>query len=429
MGLLIGKVLLLVMRLRGSRGTALPGLVVEKIFPKFLSQARPYLGTVIAITGTNGKTSTQTLMQHCLREYSKQKVLANSRGANLSRGLVAEICRTANLFSSKGFDFSVLEVEEATFPKISRELSPDFIVVTNFFRDQLDAYGEIERTKAHVRNAILLCPDATVLANADDPQVLDMLKGIANKVILLSVEGHQKHIAYECVANRGNDDNHSPKNHISKLTIPEPSITKELGTNFTVESQQFKLQLPGFHSVYAFANTYALLLSTVEGKLDYVKFSNIVDKCQPAFGRGETIEYTHESFKTKYQFFLVKNPVGYDLTLDLLYRGEADNLLILINDKIADGRDVSWLWDSQLEKLNLFDQDNIFIGGSRAFDMNLRLKYALERKESKQVNREIETDFNKLVEKISQKQITDIKVLCTYTAMNQFRDFLLGDLS
>lgn len=412
--LTLGKCLVMALKLFGSRGTALPGLVIEKLWPNFIFYARTKIKNAIAVTGTNGKTSTQTLLSNSLRDLYKKPVLVNSRGANLSRGLVSEVIKQYPVFGKTGFEYAVFEVEEATLPRIARQLNPDILVVTNFFRDQLDAYGEIERTKMHVRNAIAQLPKIKLVVNADDPHVLATIEGLDREVHAVRLSSYEDYLHYEPFKG-GLPSISFSKEHV----FPAAKINADYGAEFSFENVDFKLRLPGFYNYYSFAfcfATLALLDASFNAKLP--DFARSIANCFPPFGRGEILHHIKGADELRLQFLLVKNPIGFNLVLDMLCSNASDfNLIILINDNIADGRDVSWLWDSELEKLNTANLKRVYLGGTRAKDMALRLKYAL----SKQIELTTVDGWEQLTQLAG-----DYKVITTYTAMNQFRDFLLN---
>ncbi len=419
-----GKVVTEVLELRGSRGTALPGLIAEKICPRFIEISRGRLGKVVAITGTNGKTSTQTLLAHSLKQLSSIKIAVNSRGANLKRGLISELIKGLDLWGNNSYAISIFEVEEATLPKITAELKPDFLVITNFFRDQLDAYGEIDRTKEHVASAIKKMDSGLVIANGDDPQVIDTIARAANKKLsysLLQVEGFGNYINYEPTATAAIN---LPELKINYISYPEARVANDLGIEFNLDGQAFKLQLPGYYSYYSFAFTHALLNSLRTSSL--INYGNeqlaaAVESCLPAFGRGEIIKLSEER---SVRILLIKNPIGFNLALDVLTTiQDSFSLSILINDQIADGRDVSWLWDSSLEKINKLNLTRIFTAGERSKDMQLRLKYAVDTDLKKTRALEV-TSLDKLIDIQLAGDKQEI-VLATYTAMNLYRDKLL----
>ena len=129
-----------------GQGTALPGLISEKLSPDLLQYFAKQIPNIILITGTNGKTTTQNALTSILRAHGK-RVLANSSGSNMRRGLLSQFISKCDRQGLLHYDVAVLEIEEATLPKVAKELSPKTIIFTNLYRDQLDAYGEIDRTK------------------------------------------------------------------------------------------------------------------------------------------------------------------------------------------------------------------------------------------------------------------------------------------
>ncbi len=432
--LIIGKILVFVLRLKGSSATALPGLVVEKLCPDFLEISRKKIKNVVAITGTNGKTSTQTLLSHILQKMYRGNVLVNSKGANLSRGLISQIIKEFNIFGNNKYRFGVFEVEEATLPRIITQIRPDYLIVTNFFRDQLDAYGEVDRTKMHVANAIKLMPEMSLVLNGDDPNVVDLVSELPNDKKFIHIENFKKYIKYEDVDFTVDEELKAKQ----KISLPEPEISKDVTPEFVIENVKFKMQLPGFYSYYAFAFCYGFL-AVFDDRLDtrLQSLAEIVALCPPAFGRGEKI--------SDFQIFLVKNPVGFNLILDTfkLIKDQI-TLVILVNDKTADGKDVSWLWDSELEKLIDLSYTKIYFGGSRKLDIFLRVKYALGLLNKKTQDQTIDfretpesivaqgrvyeviKDYKSLISEIRHNSDRNVKVISTYTAMNEFRDFLLS---
>lgn len=423
-GVLLGKTLALALKIRGKRGTALPGLIVEKFLPDFLVLARQYLGKVIVITGTNGKTTTQTVLSKLLEQVTSENVIVNSRGANLSRGLISELCKRFDfgklIRGEAQASYTVFEIEEATFPKVASAISADIVILTNFFRDQLDAYGEVERTKTHVLNALKLCPKAKIIINNDDPQTLELISRNNLAAHSVSIGNWAKSINYE-PANINNP-------FISKgiLIAEDIVVNPDFSTKFTLANLgEINLKLPGIHSIYAVLFSLlalSILLEMNLAELDVEKIKLLLKSLGVPFGRGEKINIAGNSL----QIFLIKNPAGFNATLDMLKSANQDlNLIILINDNIADGKDVSWLWDADLDKLNEVKLDsNVIVGGTRGLDMKLRLEYTsknllkiIYKNNLGDIARHLGTNENG-------KNYT---ILATYTAMNQLRDLVTKD--
>lgn len=414
---------------RTGSGTALPGLLAENHRPQLFNYFAKQLEFVILITGTNGKTTTKTLISDILNEAGI-KHISNESGSNLRRGILSTFIAKSNIFGKLNSKFAVFEVEEATLPKIIKEISPNILIVTNLFRDQLDAYGEVNKTREYILNALKLCPTAKVILNADDPMVSSLSTGLVNEFHYFSLpREYHKGIKFE-----------KPNESIVKLqkkdklenTLTPSSIelTNDLSTRFIVHNQEFILKAPGFFHVY---NALAAIQTA---RLLDIKFDTIkqgFEKFRPAFGRGE--ELVLKGRKTlnkkrptwKFKILLVKNPAGLSLTLEMLSQLKNPNLLFILNDKIADGKDVSWIWDADLELLQKIQPNKIFISGLRASDMALRVKYALGKDYFEKENQlKIQTFQRFILRKIKQEMPNGgmIFVLPTYTAMNEFRKLL-----
>lgn len=399
-----------------GRGTALPGLIIEKylnfLIPKIL-ELSPY---TILITGTNGKTSTRTILTKIF-ETSGKIVLQNRSGSNLIRGIISEILLQSSLTGKVKADIAVFEVEEATMPKLCRFIKPEQIIVTNLFRDQLDAYGEIDRTQKFIQEAIDLSDDALVILNGDDPRVSSLVVD-SNQVFFGLEDKHRGDFSYE-----GNNTN-EVEVHYKASDI---KITKNLGTQFVVNYSNYKLSIPGVFHIY---NALASIASTNELKISEKDISEGIKQAKPAFGRGEIIKYRNSEL----QFFLIKNPAGLDLSLDLLKNiDEKINLIFVLNDNTADGKDVSWIWDGQFEKLNKLQIKQIICSGTRTSDMLLRVKYAINGLERKSQNEFVSLAKNFQVTTVDLQELPNhLKedkyfVLPTYTAMLNLRKLLTGN--
>lgn len=423
---------------KGS-GTALPGLIAEKYLPSILPYFARQVPTKILITGTNGKTTTQTILKSILQKANKQ-VIANVSGSNLKRGLISTFLKNTSVWGKVTTDVAIFETEEATMPKIVIDLKPNIIIVTNLFRDQLDAYGEVDRTQKFIRQSIETSPKAILILNADDPRVGSLADGLNNPVIYYGLDKeYQEYFAYEGAK--------TMKNAKLKIkNVDDIKVLDDLSTNFTFAGQEYHANTPGIFHVY---NALAAIVcsQTLNISSDLIKTG--VAEADAAFGRGEIIEKDG----SQYKLLLVKNPAGMTLTLNLLKHIKHPNLVFILNDKIADGRDVSWIWDAQMEILNEIKPANIIVSGQRAEDMLLRIKYALggleqfkePEEESKNIipqyytestnthvyftksMSEIDSITRKLGNTSTYEPANSITyVLPTYTAMLAFRKYLLG---
>lgn len=391
---------------RGS-GTALPGLIIERYYPQLFQKFTDQLDQVILITGTNGKTTTRAILNEILNSADIHYI-TNQSGSNMSRGLLSAMISRSNIFGKLNSKFAVFEVEEATLPKIILNIQPSILIVTNLFRDQLDAYGEVNKTREYIRDAIEQMPETQLVLNADDPLVSTLNKDLPNTAQFFGLpEKYRQEFLYE---------------HESKETAPEkvlrPEILKvneDLSSKFVIGKNEYNLSVPGIYHIY---NALAAIQTTSILGINPEGVKEGITNFQPAFGRGEKIEYKGKTF----QIFLVKNPAGLTLTLHLLSQLRNIKILFILNDRIADGRDVSWIWDADIELISEVNPQIIVASGIRAKDMGLRIKYA-------GVESIIESDIRKAIDKIivnenSNDDKKPIYVLPTYTAMNEFRKIL-----
>lgn len=410
---------------RTGSGTALPGLLAEKHTPELFTYFAKQLKFVILITGTNGKTTTKTLLSDILNEAGI-KHITNESGSNLKRGLLSAFIAQSNPLGKLKSDFALFEVEEATLPKIVNEIKPNILIVTNLFRDQLDAYGEVNKTREYILNALKRCPETKVILNADDPMVRNLTEGLPNETHYFSLpKEYRKEVKYE--------KNGAVSKSIDEKKILTPSeihLTKDLTTDFTVNSQKFSLKTPGYFHVY---NGLAAIQAAFLAGVDYNKIKKGFEAFRPAFGRGEELilkgwkTSTAERTVWKFKVLLVKNPAGLSLTLEMLENLKDVNLLFILNDKIADGKDVSWIWDSKLEPLKNMQVNRIIISGLRANDMGLRVKYAFGKSYLENESKIFIRPNLRFALRRVKKELPDggtIYVLPTYTAMNEFRKLL-----
>jgi len=431
----IGKIIILLLKLskKGS-GTALPGKFAEKYCPGILKILIAKIPNITIVTGTNGKTTTQTFLGSILANAGF-KYISNSSGSNMAIGIISELIKAANIFGMINVKYAIFEVEEATLPKIIKDINPKQIIVTNLYRDQLDAYGELDRTEKFIRDAIRQSPKARVLLNIDDPRVCKLTKNLPNETFYYGLdEENRKKFNYE--GSMETIDIKDIQNTKNKIQATNIKINNDLTTSFILDDKLYQLNTPGiFHIYNVLAAIYAAKLYGIkEEKILYG-----VNTAPPAFGRGELIEKDG----LKYKFLLIKNPVGFTLTLDLLKIIKRPNIIIILNDNIADGKDISWIWDANVEILLDIKPKLIILSGTRVEDMLLRIKYAigqltkLEHNIYWEKSNDITIILNKNIESLHTRTLRTLLkgdnkihaqayVLPTYTAMLEFRKNLLG---
>lgn len=416
LAILSGKLISIILKKTNSGATAAPGLLALKIDPGLVSRLASQLDKNIIISGTNGKTTTARMTASIFKN-ADIKFIHNRAGSNLERGIASTLLTTASIFGQLPKNhWGLWETDEAVFPIASQKLKPDIVLLTNLFRDQLDRYGEIDTVARAWKKTLKNLPTKTVkILNADDPVVASLGKDIGN----VQYFGLDENIPNQDKIDHSWDSTfcpycHSPLKyrksfvgHLGKYSCPscgqiQPKINKQ--------SLNFQSSLPGIYNLYNFSAAAAAAINLAIPK-------NIIAKSltnfKPAFGRVEKIAYLGKQIK----IFLVKNPTGFNQVINTITQSrEKTTCLIAINDLIADGRDVSWLWDVNFEKLVACLNTGI-VSGIRAYDMALRLKYA-------GCTSIIEPDLEKAINQLLAKSDKQLYILPTYTAMLKIRKIL-----
>ena len=427
---------------KGS-GTSLPGLIVEKNLPKTLKNLGEKYSEIIFISGTNGKTTTRAML---VSIYEKQgvKVCTNRGGANIIRGIASSMLLDLDWKGVAKSQVLILEVEEASLPILTKFIRPNSLILTNLFRDQLDVYGEVDQTLKYfikslknlgIKKKILQKNATNSIALADhDFAKTTPKKEISNLKVYLNYDDKKllslidKLNFYSIGFSLEMDLGDKPKFEKSEMVVSFPDeiytasniISKNLTTSFSVKIDREKeylieSRLPGNFNVYN--SLPAFLVAYQKFGLEAIE---AIKEFNPVFGRGEKIKLENGKELT---IFLVKNPAGFDEILKLLRHDFEDqklNLCIGINDKIADGKDVSWLWDISLEKFIKNQKiENLITTGTRGMDMLLRLQYAKAEVKLDQYQPNYER-LSHYFEKLNQ----DIIILATYTAVLEIRDEL-----
>jgi UDP-N-acetylmuramyl tripeptide synthase len=399
----LGKLTLLALRLIGRRGNALPGLVVEKLFPRFLARAMARLPEgVIVVTGTNGKTTTTKMVATVLGE--RLRVLTNDTGSNFVRGAITATVEHASWSGRLPYDVAVFELDEAWAVRFVEKVPPRRALLLNVMRDQLDRFGEIDTT-AKLLGKVATATSGHVVLNRDDERVA-ALGSTTN--VQVSYYG----VAPELRELFPNDEElYGGPVHVSSLPasvvlrgLPSPARP---ATSMRIGDADVDviLRAEGPHNAQnacgaaAIALTFGFDVDTVVSGLG---------KVSPAFGRGQ--QFAVDGRRVTLQ--LVKNPAGFRQTLRTLDAGAPDALVIAINDEYADGRDVSWLWDVDFRVLRDLPSRRS-TSGTRAADMAVRLRY-----DDVDVG-EIEPDLEKAVRTAVATVAPDerVVVFSTYTAM------------
>lgn len=400
----------------GSGGTW-PGEVAlrlnKSILISFLNQANK---GVIIVAGTNGKTTTSKMISELLTGT----VIKNYSGANLLNGLVSAFIINCSLTGKIVVDWAVLEVDENTLPLLLPELieydKKLIIVLLNLFRDQLDRYGEVDTIAKRWEKSLMNMPKATLILNADDPQIA-YLGATSNAIV--KYFGIEKPEHFLESREHAVDSIYCPKcgnklifegiylSHIGVWACTKCGLKRP-----TIEKHSWISPLLGIHNEY---NTIASVTVALEAGVDKERIEKILSTFLPAFGRQETIEIEGKKVK----IMLAKNPAGFNINLKTIIKQNPKTLLVVLNDRIPDGHDVSWIYDVDFEMIP--DDVTVIVSGDRVYDMGLRIKYAMKHLIVKENLREaIQKGLSEIIKGET------LYVLPTYSAMLEVRKILKG---
>lgn len=426
LALLIGKLVYrLSYNLRLGGGTAAPGLIALKIYPNLIEDFSSQIKQTIIITGTNGKTTTARLLAH-IAKASGLRVLRNYTGSNLSRGIASAILsgfRFRDLILGRKFkdkyDLAIWELDEAAFVNLAPKLKPNIIVFLNALRDQLDRYGEVDSVVAKWSESLQkITSQPQILFNGDDGNLLSLSESFNGSSLFFGIP--QNKIAGEKSSTKSVEYFAQGVDLSPKKLEGIQFTLKLLKENFSVY-----LPIPGRYNVYNFLAAISvsklLNLSIPQALVSLKEFL-------PAFGRVEQFVYKQKSGEEKKGYILlIKNPTGanqvFQIAQEELEAG--DSLLLALNDNLADGTDVSWIWDANFELLQNLSQTQskdlkIYASGTRAQDLALRLKYAGFQPSEIVVNENLEKVFLQAIQENRGK----IFILPTYSALLEIQKTL-----
>ena len=453
-------------RLRGSGGSAFPGLVMEKADPHFMARAlAPLPYGVVLVSGTNGKTTTTRMVVELLRGQGL-KVFTNPTGSNFTRGVVAALLGAMPLNGRLDADVAVLELDEAHATHFVRTVKPRAALLLNVMRDQLDRFGEIDYT-ASLLHKVARATTGTVVLNADDPRLAapsfraDLradVRGFAVSPQLRSVFlsddelhdsldgctlGQPKKDAEAKADTKAEPATEAPLGSVKEPGQGEPDTadspakpaekpTQPLEIVATLEEMmgrhavidlaghrhEVDFAIPGAHNILNATAAMGLVKELLGERTDEQALAASAAKVTAAFGRGELLSIDGQEV----ELGLVKNPAGFRMSLlsaAAVRSQQPPLIMIAINDQYADGRDMSWLWDVDFTPLKQAGVS--IVTGVRATDMALRLSY--DDVAVGKVEADLSQALAQLV-KLSREQHRPIRILSTYTAMLELRSLL-----
>ena len=465
---LIGKAVRAASRLAHGGGSAFPGKIVEQIDPQFLARTLRQLPLgVVLVSGTNGKTTT-TRMVASMLESLGLKVFTNPTGSNFTRGVVSSLLAEVSLGGKLDADIAVLELDEAYAVHFVKQVQPDYCLLLNVMRDQLDRFGEIDNT-AKLLSKAAEATTGTVVLNREDPRIARLADvthtedGVEVRYFGLdkslrrffpSDDDMRTTVDTASSANIEIDDaaviaktgENAEKSEDAAIAEQLPADVTLLAVgdhraSFGIDGETYEtgVRLEGVYNLYNAAAALAVVRAVVaDAQAMFLPFEqNVTDELlrqvgisqrmidfahsttqamidaaaevTPAFGRGEVIDVNGSPV----ELLLVKNPMGFRLSL-ASFTPEGCDTMIAINDEYADGRDMSWLWDVDFSSLR--DTGVAMVSGVRAWDMALRLEY--DQVPVNSVNTELEEAVSTFV---NANPGTPKHIYCTYTAMLKTR--------
>jgi UDP-N-acetylmuramyl tripeptide synthase len=412
-------------------GTTLPGKLLWKLDPGAIDVlARRLPQGSVLVSATNGKTTTSAMVAEILRP--RVRVAHNNSGANLVSGIASTLLHTGRA------ELGLFEVDEAALPEVARRIRPKALLLGNLFRDQLDRYGELEIVAARWRAAVADLPTAMLVVNGDDPQVGDLAR-VHGRAWIFGLDDPRRarpelqHAAdskyclrcgtpYEYAAAYVGHlgDYRCPNCGHARPPLDVVARDIELqgldGASFTLHAPEGKthvqLALPGLYNVYNAVGAAALALTLG------VPIGDVAEglrRFSAAFGRFERIKIGDRQLL----MLLIKNPAGANEVVRTLVEGSPPRIAVIaLNDEIADGRDVSWIWDVDFEPLGT-ELERLVVTGERAAELALRFAYGGLPRERIEVVPSLGTALDRGLELTPAGG--ELTVLPTYTAMLALR--------
>ncbi|MEA2156212.1 MAG: hypothetical protein QOE11_2352 [Solirubrobacteraceae bacterium] len=426
---------------RSGRGaTSLPGKLLMRMEPHAIGRLAGRLreGSAV-ISATNGKTTTAAMVAAIL-ERSGTRLVHNRAGANMAGGVASSLLVAARGSGIDG-DAGLFEVDEFWLDRVVPELRPRALLLSNLFRDQLDRYGELETIADRWAAAVAAAPATRLVLNADDPLVADLGRehpqvtyfGVQDDGMALAGMAHasdSKHCrrcgapyVYDAVYMGHLGRYHCPNGDAVR---PDPDVyatgvvldgtrRARFELHLGGERAAVDLPLPGLYNVYNALGAAALTQALGAGLPEIVAG---LEATQAAFGRAETVLVGGRELA----ILLVKNPAGANEVLRTLALDEGElDVLAILNDRIADGRDVSWVWDADFEHL-AGRVRRVTCSGTRAAELALRLKYAGVPAERLHVVPELQDGLREALADGEGRLVA----LPTYTAMLALRELLVA---
>lgn len=420
----ITKILIFAGKIAGKKGSSTPGKFALKICPDILKILSDGVREkIIVVCGTNGKTTTNNVLNSLILSSGKN-VVCNNVGANMLMGVTTAFVDHCNIFGKFDADYACIEIDEISTVKVFEFLKPDVIVITNLFRDQLDRYGEIDITLDYLSRAVSMCDDVSLVLNADDPLVTAFGKKTEKKCFYFGVGQDMGISLNETKEGRFcmfcGDELKYEYYHYSQLgkyfcencgfsrpdvNFEAVNVNLDKGMEFDVSDTHIRVKYRGFYNIY---NILAAVSVTKVIDLPIPDYNGVLSEYKPQIGRMQEFNINGKQVI----FNLSKNPAGFNQAIStILCDKRKKNIVTVINDNAQDGKDISWIWDVDFERLNDANVNMFYASGIRHNDVFVRFKYA------EMINI---TDICNVKEAISKALSEDgdvLYVLVNYTAL------------
>ena len=418
-------------RKMGRQGVTWAGKIALKICPDILQLLSAQVREkIFVVCGTNGKTTTNNMLCAAIEAEGK-KVICNHTGSNMLNGVVAAFVLGAGWTGHLDADYACIEADEASTRYIFPAIKPDYMILTNLFRDQLDRYGEIDITMNILEEMIKTLPKMRVIVNGDDALsaylAIDsgnpyITYGISHPVMENKTNEIREGRFCKCCGERLSYSFY----HYSQLgdykcpscgfCRPQPDYDAEDvkvddQISFTVEGKRITANYRGFYNVYNILAAYAGVRSAgFEG----AHFQEMLKKFNPENGRMEPFRIKGAGVVLN----LAKNPAGFNQNISAVMQDQnPKDVIIAINDNAQDGIDISWLWDVDFDRFRDESIHSITVSGIRCQDMRLRLKYV-------NIPSLLESDVEKAIRARIEDGTKNLYVLVNYTALFSTRNIL-----
>lgn len=422
-------------------GTAMPGRYALKVCPNLLQILAADVH-VVAITGTNGKTTSSRMVEEAFQEAGLDYI-SNRSGANLISGITTEFVMNATLSGKPRKHYAVIECDEAAARTVFGQMKPEVVLVTNLFRDQLDRYGEVTHTLTNIREGLKGTSESLMCLNADCSLTSSLALDLPNPRVYYGVEKTAVSAetkpsisdATHCIRCKTEYEyDYMTYAHLGGYRCPkcgyrrpaadvavtsilrQTADSSEIEMNVFGETDNITVNLPAVYNIYNAAGAITAAMKMGVPKQTAIE---ALGRFNCGFGRMEKFDLGRQGTRV----MLVKNPAGCNQVIQFLQELEDEFVLVAcLNDRSADGTDISWIWDAEFEKLESIRNRirKVYVSGTRAGDMQLRMKYAGVEPEKITM----ETDYTKLVDCMGEQDVP-VFVMPTYTAMLDLREHLI----